>query len=108
MSNIIVTTGNNVPKKKIVEILGIVKGSTVRARNIGRDIGAGFKSVVGGEVKTYTEMTISSREEAYNRMVNEAIEKGADAIVGVRFTTSMIMQGASEMLAFGTAVLFEK
>ena len=104
MADIIVTTGNEVPGKNIVKVIGVVKGSTVRARNIGRDIGAGFKSIVGGEVKTYTEMTMNARDEAYNRMVNEAIDKGADAIIGVRFTTSMIMQGASEMLAYGTAV----
>ncbi len=100
----IVTTGNEIPGKKITQVLGIVKGSTVRARNIGRDIGAGLKNIVGGEVKTYTQMTMDARDEAYNRMVNEAIEKKADAIIGVRFTTSMVMAGASEMLAFGTAV----
>jgi len=104
MGNIIVTTGNEIPKKEIVEILGVVKGSTVRARNIGRDIGAGLKSLVGGEIKTYTEMTKDARDEAYNRMVNEAIDLDADAIIGVRFTTSMIMTAASEMLAYGTAV----
>jgi len=104
MENIIVTTGNEVPEKKITKILGIAKGNTVRARNIGRDIGAGLKSIVGGEVKTYTDMTTSARDESYNRMVNEAIDMGADAVINVRFTTSMIMQGASEMLAYGTAV----
>lgn len=104
MVNIIVTTGNEIPGKKVVKIIGVVKGSTVRARNIGRDIGAGFKNIIGGEVKTYTEMSKTSREEAYNRMVNEAIEMKADAVIGVRFTTSMIMNGASEMLAYGTAV----
>jgi len=88
----------------VKEIIGVVRGSTVRARNIGRDIGAGFKSLIGGEVKTYTEMTKNARDEAYNRMVNEALDLKADAIIGVRFTTSMVMQGASEMLAFGTAV----
>lgn len=101
---VIVTTANEVPGKKVVEVLGVVKGNTVRARNIGRDIGAGFKSMIGGEVKTYTEMTTHSREEAFNRMVNDAIELGADAIIGMRFMTSMIMQGAAEMLAYGTAV----
>ena len=100
----IVTTGNEVPGKKIAKVLGVVKGSTVRARNIGRDIGAGFKSLIGGEIKTYTDMTKDSREEAYNRMVNEAIGLKADAIIGVRFMTSMVMAGASEMLAYGTAV----
>jgi uncharacterized protein YbjQ (UPF0145 family) len=104
MSKIIVTTGNDVPGKKIKEIIGVVRGSTVRARNIGRDIGAGFKNLIGGEVKTYTEMTKDARDEAYNRMVNEAIDKKADAVIGVRFMTSMVMQGASEMLAYGTAV----
>ncbi len=100
----IVTTGDDVPGKKIVEVLGIVRGSTVRARNIGRDIGAGFKNLIGGEIKTYTEMTSQSRDEAFNRMVNEAIKLRADAIVGMKFGTSMVMQGASEMLAYGTAV----
>jgi uncharacterized protein YbjQ (UPF0145 family) len=100
----IVTTGDDVPGKKIVEVLGIVRGSTVRARNIGRDIGAGFKNLIGGEIKTYTEMTSQSRDEAFNRMVNEAIKLKADAIIGMKFGTSMVMQGASEMLAYGTAV----
>jgi uncharacterized protein YbjQ (UPF0145 family) len=100
----IVTTTNEVPGKKVVKILGIVKGSTVRARNVGRDIGASFKSIIGGEIKTYTEMTNNSRDEAFNRMVNDAIKMKADAIIGMRFMTSMIMQGAAEMVAFGTAV----
>ncbi len=104
MSELIVATTNEVPGAKVVKILGVVKGNTVRARNIGRDIGAGFKSIIGGEVKTYTDMTTNAREEAFNRMVNQAIDLGADAIIGVRFMTSMIMQGASEMLAYGTAV----
>lgn len=104
MAGIIVTTGNEVPGKKIIKVLGIVKGNTVRARNIGRDIGAGLKNIIGGEIKTYTEMTENSRDEAYNRMVNEALNLKADAIIGFRFTTSMVMAGASEMLAFGTAV----
>lgn len=108
MENIIVATTEQIPNKKIKEVLGVVKGNTVRTRNVGRDIGAGLRSLVGGEVKTYTAMTTNSRDEAYNRMVNEAIELGADAVVGVRFTTSMIMQGASEMLVFGTAVKFEE
>ena len=104
MSEVIVTTCEEVPGRKVKKILGIVRGNTVRARNIGRDIGAGFKNLVGGEIKTYTEMTIQSRDEAFNRMVNNAIELGADAIIGMRFSTSMVMAGASEMLAFGTAV----
>jgi len=99
-----VTTSNEFPDRKIEKILGIVKGNTVRARNFGRDIGAGLKGMIGGEVKTYTKMTIQAREEAYNRMVNNASSLGADAIIGVRFMTSMVMAGASEMLAYGTAV----
>lgn len=101
---IIVSTTNQISGKEVKEILGVVKGSTVRARNIGRDIGAGIKNIIGGEIKTYTDMIKNSREEAYNRMVNEAIEQKADAIIGMRFMTSMVMQGASEMLAYGTAV----
>jgi len=104
MNDIIVTTGEIIPGAKSMKLLGVVKGNTVRARNIGRDIGAGFKSIVGGEVKTYTAMSIDARDEAFNRMVNEAIDLGANAIIGLRFTTSMIMAGASEMLAYGTAV----
>ena len=101
---IIITTGMEIPGKKISHVFGIVKGNTVRARNIGVDIFAGLKNMVGGEVKTYTKMTIQAREEAYNRMINEAHELGADAIIGIRFTTSVVMQGAAEMLAYGTAV----
>ena len=104
MSNIIVTTTEEVPGKKVAKILGVVKGNTVRARNIGRDIAAGFKNIVGGEIKTYSDMTSHSRDEAFNRMVNQAIEMGADAVIGMKFMTSMVMAGASEMLAYGTAV----
>tara|TARA_Y100000310_G_scaffold65417_1_gene60899 strand:- start:1790 stop:2113 length:324 start_codon:yes stop_codon:yes gene_type:complete len=104
MREIIVTTGNEIPGKKVMKVLGVVRGSTVRARNIGRDIGAGLKNIIGGEIKTYTEMTSNARDEAYNRMVNQAINLGADAVIGVRFMTSMVMAGASEMLAYGTAV----
>jgi len=104
MAEIIITTGQEIPQKTVKEILGLVKGNTVRARNIGVDIFAGLKNIVGGEVKSYTKMTVQSREEALNRMINHAHELGADAIIGVRFTTSVVMQGASEMLAYGTAV----
>ena len=108
MTDVIVTSTDEVPGKKVTKVIGIVKGSTVRARNIGRDIGAGFKSIIGGEIKTYTDMIAQSREEAYNRMINQAIDAGADAVIGFRFMTSMIMQGASEMLAYGTAVKLSK
>lgn len=101
---IIISTTNKIPGKQVKEILGIVRGNTVRARNIGRDIGASLKNIIGGEVKSYSQMTSQARDESFNRMINEAKEKGADAIIGMRFMTSMVMQGASEMLAFGTAV----
>ena len=104
MKEVIVTTAGEIPGKKVAKVLGIVRGSTVRARNIVRDIGAGLKNIVGGEIKTYTEMTVQARDEAYNRMVNNAIDMGADAIIGMRFMTSMVMAGASEMLSYGTAV----
>ena len=104
----IVTNTSDIPGKKIKKILGIVKGTTVRSKHIGKDIGASLKSLVGGELKSYTNMLSQAREEANNRMVNEAIELGADAIIGARFVTSMIMQGASEMLAYGTAVKLHK
>jgi len=104
MKKIITTTGLEIPNKEITKTLGIVKGSTIRARNLGMDIFAGLKNIIGGEVKTYTQMTIQAREEAYNRMINEAISLKADAIIGVRFSTSVVMQGAAEMLAYGTAV----
>lgn len=104
MTKVIVTTANEVPGKKVAKVLGVVRGNTVRARNIGRDIGAGLKNLVGGEIKTYSEMTSHSRDEAFNRMVNDAIKLKADAIIGMKFMTSMVMAGASEMLAYGTAV----
>lgn len=104
MKDIIISTTEHIPGKQVTQILGVVKGSTVRTRNVGRDIGAGLKSLIGGEVKTYTKMTMDARDEAYNRMLNEAIDMGADAVINVRFTTSMVMVGASEMLAYGTAV----
>ena len=88
MEKIIVTTGNDVPEKKIVKNLGIVRGNTVRARNIGIDIMASLKNIIGGEIKSYNELISQSRDEAYNRMVNQAIELGADAIIAMRFSTS--------------------
>lgn len=100
----IITTTEKIPNKEIVEILGIARGSTVRARNIGRDILAGLKNIVGGEIEEYTKLQAQSREQALYRMVEDAEKLGADAIVNMRFSTSMIMQGASEMLAYGTAV----
>ncbi len=93
-----------IPGHEIISTLGVVRGSTVRARNIGRDIFAGLKNIIGGEIEEYTRLAADSREEALERMVQDAERLGADAVVGVRFTTAMIMQGASEMLAYGTAV----
>jgi uncharacterized protein YbjQ (UPF0145 family) len=100
----IISTIETIPNKEIVEILGIARGSTVRARNIGSDIFAGLKNIVGGEIEEYTKLQAQSREQALQRMIDDAQKLNADAIVNVRMTTSMIMQGASEILAYGTAV----
>jgi uncharacterized protein YbjQ (UPF0145 family) len=102
----IVTTTETVPGKEIVQIIDIARGSTVRARNIGRDIFAGLKNIVGGEISEYTKLQSESREQAMQRMVEDAERLGADAVVNVRLTTSMVMQGCSEILAYGTAVKF--
>ena len=101
---IITSTTSEIPGKKVAKILGVVKGNTIRARHVGRDIAAGFKNIVGGEIKSYTEMTEKARDEAFNRMVNQAVDLGADAVITIRFATSMVMSGAAEMLAYGTAV----
>ena len=104
MNKMIISTTQKVPGKEISEILGIARGSTVRARNIGRDIFAALKNIVGGEIEEYTKLQAQSREQAMQRMIKDAQNLGADAIVNVRLTTSMVMQGASEILAYGTAV----
>ena len=104
MSAIILSTTDFIPGKEIVEILGIARGSTVRARNIVRDIFAGLKNIVGGEIEEYTKLQAESREQAIQRMNEDAEQLNADAIINVRFTTSVIMQGAAELLAYGTAV----
>ena len=100
----IISTIDEVPDKQIAEILGIARGSTVRAKNIGKDIFAGFKNIIGGEIHEYTKLQADSREEAIKRMVDDAEKLGADAIIGVRLTTSMVTQGAAEILAYGTAI----
>lgn len=100
----IITSTEKIPNKEIVEILGIARGSTVRARSIGRDIFAGLKNMVGGEIEEYTQLQAQSREQALQRMIQDAERLGADAVVNVRFQSSMIMQGAAEILAYGTAV----
>ncbi len=100
----ITTTTPTVPGKEITEILGICRGSTVRARNVGRDFMAGLKNIVGGEISEYSKLQAHSREQALQRMCDDAKKLGADAVVNVRFHTSMIMQGAAEVLVYGTAV----
>ena len=100
----IFSTTDTIPGKEIASICGVVTGNVVQSKHIGRDFMAGLKSIVGGEIRGYTEMLTEARNIAIQRMVADANEKGADAIVGIRFTTSAIMDGSSEILAFGTAV----
>ena len=100
----LLTTTESLPNKEIIEILGICRGSTVRARNIGRDIFAGLKNIVGGEIEEYTKLQAQSREQALERMIRDAENLNANAVVNIRFSTSVIMQGAAEILAYGTAV----
>ena len=100
----IITTIEKVPNREITEVLGIARGSTVRARNIGRDLFAGIKNIIGGEITEYTKLQAQSREQAIERMQDDALSLGADAIVNVRLTTSVITQGAAEILAYGSAV----
>ncbi len=100
----IVTSTENIPGREISEILGIVKGNTVRAKWFGKDILAGLRNIVGGELKEYTEMLTESREQAMERMTADAKALEADAVLNVRFITSQISQGAAELLAYGTAV----
>ena len=100
----ILSTTDSIPGREIVEVLEIARGSTVRARNIGRDIAAVFRSVIGGEIAEYTKLMASAREQAIDRMIADGEILGADAIINVRFTTATVLQGASEILAYGTAV----
>ncbi len=100
----ILVTTPDIPNETIIETCGIARGSTVRARNVGRDIFASFKNLIGGEISEYTKLQADSREEALKRMQADAVKMGADAVLNVRFTTSVVMQGASEILAYGTAV----
>lgn len=104
----IVVTTENLPGKRIIRVLGMVRGNTIRARHVGRDIQAVIRNLAGGEVREYTKMMAESREQAIDRMSEEAVQLGANAVVGVRFTTSMIMSGAAEILAYGTAVVWEE
>ncbi len=103
----IMVTTDFVPGKTIKKSFGLVRGNTIRARHIGRDIKAALKNIVGGEITDYTKMMAESREQALDRMIEEAESLGANAIINIRFTTSMIMQSASEILVYGTAVVVE-
>lgn len=107
MNRVIVVTTPSVTGRAIVRTLGLVRGNTIRARNIGRDILAVLRNIVGGEITEYTKLMAESREQAIDRMVEEAQDLGADAIVSCRFTTSVVMGGAAELLAYGTAVILE-
>jgi len=103
----LIVTTPTVTNKEITETLGIARGSTVRARNVGQDIFAGLKNIIGGEISEYTKLQAQSREQALQRMTEDAERLGANAIVNVRLTTSMVMQGCSEILAYGTAVIIK-
>ena len=103
----IMATSHEIPGKRIVKTLGVVKRNTIRARHLGRDIMALLRHMVGGEVTDYTKMMAESREQAIDRMIQEAEKLGANALVSVRFSTSFIMSGAAEILAYGTAVVVE-
>ena len=100
----IVTTTQGIPGREITEILGLARGNSVRARHAGRDIMAGLRNIVGGEISEYAKLQAETREMATHRMIQFAESLGADAVVGIRYTTSMITSGASEILAYGTAV----
>jgi uncharacterized protein YbjQ (UPF0145 family) len=102
----IVSTTDTLPGRRIVRILGLVRGNTIRARHLGRDIQAVIRNVAGGEIREYTKMLAESREQALDRMTDEAEALGANAVVGVRFTTSMVMSGAAEIMCYGTAVIY--
>ncbi len=103
----LLTTTDTIEGKKIVKTLGLVRGNTIRARHIGNDIMASLKNIVGGEISNYTKMMAESREQALDRMVEEAKGMGANAIIQMRFATSMVMTSAAEILAYGTAVIIE-
>jgi len=103
----IITTSSSIPGKKIVKAFTVVRGNTIRARNVGRDILAAMKNLIGGEIEEYTKLFGESREQALDRMIEQAKELGANAIVDVRFSTAYIMQNAAEILVYGTAVIVE-
>jgi uncharacterized protein YbjQ (UPF0145 family) len=104
---VILSNTETIPGRRIVEFFGVVSGSTVRAKHIGRDLMAGLKNIVGGELKGYTELLHEAREDALERMTRQAESLGANAVVNVRFSTSSVAQGAAELFAYGTAVRVE-
>ena len=104
----IVATTSELPGMRVREVKGLVQGNTIRARNVGRDIVAGLRNIIGGEITEYTRLMTESRAEATQRMVQEAESLGANAILGIRFTTSTVISGAAELLAYGTAVVVEE
>ena len=103
----IIATTENIPGKRVTAVRGLVQGNTIRSRHVGRDIMAAFRNIVGGEIAEYTRLMAESRKQASDRMIAEAERSGANAVIGVRFVTSMVMSGASELLAYGTAVVVE-
>ena len=103
----IIATSAQIEGKTISRTIGLVKGSTIRARHVGRDLMAGLRGIVGGEISEYTKMMAEAREEAIQRMTEDAEKQGANAVVGMRFATSMVMQNAAEVLAYGTGVVTE-
>lgn len=102
-----IVTTNDIPGKEIVEVKGLVQGNVVKTKHVGRDIGASLKTLVGGEIKGYSKLLVEAREIAVERMVEEAVKLGANAIVGMRYQTAEIMGGSAEVLAYGTAVVVE-
>ena len=101
----LISTQDTIAEYEIVETFGLVRGNTIRARHVGRDLMAGLRGIVGGEISEYTKMMAEAREEALQRMIEDAEKQGANAIVGMRFATSMVMQNAAEVLAYGTGVV---
>jgi uncharacterized protein YbjQ (UPF0145 family) len=104
----LIVTSDEIPGKRIVKVMGMVRGNTIRARHIGRDIMASLRNITGGEIVEYTKMIAESREQALDRMTSEAEALGANAIVALRFTTASMMENAAELLAYGTAVVVEE
>jgi len=105
---VLIATTDRIPGHEVIEVLGLVQGNTIRARHLGRDIMAGLRNVVGGEIRDYTQMLTEARQLAIQRMVKEAERLGADAILGVRLATAQTMAGAAEVLAYGTAVRLKR